>query len=123
MKRYKMLVFTSAIEGRDDEFNEWYQSRHLPDVTAVPGFRAAQRFKLAKVLSKGAEAKPYLSIYEIETGDLDSTISEMRARARTEIMPISEAMAPGTFGVVYEESGAVVSSISFDRAGDAGEGQ
>lgn len=121
MPRYKMLVFTSAIEGREDEFNDWYQSRHLPDVTAVPGFQAAQRFTLAKVLSKGGEAKPYLSIYEIETDDLDATISDMRSRARTEIMPISEAMAPGTFGVVYEEAGAMVSSIAFGPASEAGE--
>lgn len=121
MPRYKMLVFTSAVDGRENEFNDWYQSRHLPDVTAVPGFRAAQRFKLAKVLSKGAEAKPFLSIYEIETDDLDATISEMRSRARTEIMPISDAMAPGSFGVVYEEAGDVVSSFSFDSPDSAGE--
>ena len=115
--KYKLLVFTSALDGRDDEFNAWYQQRHLPDVTTVPGFRAAQRFKLSKVLSKGAEAKPYLSIYEIETDDLDATISDMRGRARTEIMPISTAMAPGTFGVVYEESGPVVWSFTADEAG------
>jgi len=106
-----MLVFTSAVEGREGEFDDWYQSRHLPDVTAVPGFRAAQRFRLAKILSKGAEAKPNLAIYEIETDDLESTIAEMRSRARTEIMPISDAMGPGTFGVVYEETGAVVTSF------------
>jgi hypothetical protein len=118
--RYKMLVFTSAVTGREGEFNEWYQSRHLPDVTAVPGFRAAQRFKLAKILSKGADAKPYLSIYEIETDDLDATIAEMRGRARTDIMPISDAMATGTFGVVYEEAGDIVSSIAFNFSDDAG---
>lgn len=121
MPRYKMLVLTSAVEGREDEFNEWYQSRHLPDVTAVPGFQSAQRFKLAKVLSAGADAKPYLSIYEIETDDLDATISEMRGRARTERMPISLAMAAGTFGVVYEEAGPAVSSITADDARYLGE--
>ena len=123
MPRYKMLVMTNAVEGREDEFNEWYQSRHLPDVTAVPGFHSAQRFKLAKVLSKGASAKPYLSIYEIETNDLEATISEMRRRARTEGMPISEAMAAGTFGVVYEEAGPVVSSTASAPAQDGGAAQ
>lgn len=123
MPRYKMLVLTSAVEGREDEFNEWYQSRHLPDVTVVPGFRSAQRFTLAKVLSAGADAKPYLSIYEIETDDLDATLAEMRSRARTERMPISQAMAAGTFGVVYEEAGPVVCSIIEDSPYDLGEEQ
>lgn len=121
MPKYKMLVLTSAVESREDEFNEWYQSRHLADVTAVPGFRSAQRFKLAKVLSAGADAKPYLSIYEIETDDLDATIGEMRGRARTERMPISQAMAAGTFGVVYEEAGPVVLAIDLDNTQEHGE--
>jgi hypothetical protein len=118
-----MLVMTSPVEGREAEFNEWYQSRHLPDVAAVPGFLSAQRFSLAKVLSKGAEAKPYLSIYEIETDDLEATISEMRGRARTESMPISDAMAPGTYGVVYEEAGAAVATTLDGMPGYGGEPQ
>ncbi len=109
MPKYKLVVMTSAVDGRDEEYNDWYQKRHLPDVTAVEGFHAAQRFKLVKVLSKH-EAKPYMSIYDIETDDIDESIREMRSRARTERMPISDALAAGSFGVLYEEAGPVVFS-------------
>jgi hypothetical protein len=109
MPKYKMLVMSSPVDGREDDFNEWYQAQHLGDVTAVPGFVSAQRFKLAKVLS-AHEALPYLSIYDIEAEDLETAIKEMRGRARTHIMPISDALARGSFGVVYEEAGPIVRS-------------
>ena len=41
MGRYMFLGLTNATEGRDDEFNDWYDNRHLPDVLAVEGFVAA----------------------------------------------------------------------------------
>ena len=28
----KMLVFTNAREGRDEEFNRWHDETHLPEV-------------------------------------------------------------------------------------------
>ncbi len=114
MPKYKMLVMTSPVDGREDDFNEWYQTRHLGQVTAVPGFVSAQLFKLAKVLS-AHEAQPYLAIYDIEADDLDGVITEMRGRARTDLMPISDALARGSFGVVYEEIGPIVRS-----AGESG---
>jgi hypothetical protein len=97
-------------EGMEEEFNAWYQHRHLPDVTAVAGFKSAQRFKLTKVMSSH-EAYPYLSIYDIETDDIEAALKDMKSRARTERMPISKALAPGSFGVVYEEAGPAVFAL------------
>ncbi len=49
MGTYKLLVLTNAVEGRDDEFNQWYDHQHIPDALDVPGYVAAQRFRLADV--------------------------------------------------------------------------
>jgi hypothetical protein len=50
-----MLVFTNPVEGQDDAFNEWYDSRHFVDVLNVPGVVAAQRYDLAPMTPTAAE--------------------------------------------------------------------
>ena len=67
MAKHALMVFTNAIEGRDEEFNRWYNETHLKDVLAVEGFASAQRFRIAGV----TEAAPfaYLALYELDTDE------------------------------------------------------
>jgi len=44
MQRCNLIVFTNPVEGRDDEYNDWYTNTHLPDVLKIPGITGAQRF-------------------------------------------------------------------------------
>lgn len=111
MPKYKFIVLTEPVEGRDAEFNDWYQNVHLGDVVAIEGFTAAQRFRFAKTLGGGEdEAFPYLAIYEIETDDIDEVLAELNRRRGTERMGISEALGPKVYAVVYEEFGSPVES-------------
>jgi hypothetical protein len=88
-----LVVLTNPVEGREDEFNEWYSGRHLDDVLAVEGFTAAQRFKLVdSKLSRGCEHR-YLAIYEADHDDAERAETALFAAAGTDAMPISEAMA------------------------------
>jgi len=93
MGRYTLLVLTNAVADRDDEFNDWYDNQHIPDALEVPGYVAAQRFRLADVQMAGAPGSRwrYLAIYEIETNDLNATMAESMSRAGTERMPQSAA--------------------------------
>ncbi|MDA3630739.1 hypothetical protein OU415_35305 [Saccharopolyspora sp. WRP15-2] len=76
MGRYKFVVFTKPIEGREAEYNEWYDDQHVPDVLNVPGFVAAQRFRLASdQRMPGPLEWEYLAIYEIETDDLKESLA------------------------------------------------
>jgi hypothetical protein len=108
MRRFKMLVFSEPFEGRDGEFNEWYTGRHLDDLCALPGFTAAQRFKVHSV-SMGATLNKYLAIYDVETDDPDWVIENMFAARDTPAMPISPAFnLDATSVMLYEElTGAV----------------
>jgi len=47
MAIYKLIALGNPVEGQDTEYNDWYTNQHLQDVTDVPGYRSAQRFKLA----------------------------------------------------------------------------
>src|SRR5436190_568213 len=49
MERHVFVVFTNAVEGQENIYNEWYADVHLKDVLKVPGIVAAQRFKLSDV--------------------------------------------------------------------------
>ncbi|MGE3692912.1 MAG: hypothetical protein AB7F98_16175 [Novosphingobium sp.] len=103
MRRFKMLVFSEPFEGRDEEFNEWYTTRHLDDICALPGFTSAQRFTLHSV-SMGAMLNKYLAIYDVETDDPDWVIENMFANRDTPAMPMSPAFnIDPTSVMLYEE--------------------
>ncbi|MGH7822062.1 MAG: hypothetical protein ACREQ9_20050 [Candidatus Binatia bacterium] len=100
MKRYEFVVLSNPQDGRDDEYNEWYDRRHLADVLAVPGLVAARRFRLAKPDGKRHR---YLALYEIETADLGATLKDLYGRIGSASMPISEAIdMDGVDATVYE---------------------
>ncbi len=112
MPRHKLVVMTKPVEGREREYNEWYQKVHLPDVVAIPGVKSAQRFRLKLPLGPGVERQPYLAVYDIETDDVDRVVSELKSRTADGRMVISTAMSTEIFAGVYDELGAAVSSGS-----------
>jgi hypothetical protein len=92
MATHRFIVFTEARPGREAEYNDWYDNRHLPDVLAVPGFVGVQRFRLQPNTGGTSSTTRYLAIYEIETNNLTETMAELLKRANTASMPISDAL-------------------------------
>ena len=90
MAKHTFIVFTNPVEGKESEYNDWYNRQHVPDVLNVPGFVSCQRFRLAdaQMSRDGNRVHKYLAVYEIETDDLAATLKELRARGGTaEIVP------------------------------------
>lgn len=109
MPRYKMIVLSQPAEGREAEYNDWYQNFHLNQVVNIRDIQSAQRFRLVRKLVEQREASPYAAIYEIETEDIDAVLDELRAAAGTEALKISPALATDfTNATVYEEFGVAV---------------
>jgi hypothetical protein len=94
MAKYTFVVLSNpTTPGQEAEYNEWYNKIHIPDVLNVPGFVAAQRFKLAD--SQFADGKPahrYLALYELETDDLKGSFKELQKRVGTADMFMSDAI-------------------------------
>ena len=42
------LVYSNPVPGMEDEFNEWYSSRHVHEILRVPGYLSAQRFRVTR---------------------------------------------------------------------------
>jgi hypothetical protein len=103
-----MVVMSNPVEGREDEYNDWYQNVHLGELVALEGFQSARRFRLTRSLVEG-ENYPYMAIYEIETDDLDSVLQNLVQVAESERLTMSDSIdTANTRAVVFEEFGAVV---------------
>ena len=93
MSRHCLVVFSNPVEGREDEYNDWYTNTHLRDVLKIPGFIGAQRFARSKE-QLGSEPLPYryMAIYDIETDDIKATMEALGKAAAAGEMMISRAM-------------------------------
>ena len=108
-KKYKMVVFTNAVEGKDKEFNDWYQNTHLKQIVSIKSFVQAQRFRFnTSIIPGSADPARYMAIYDIETDDINATLGAMSDHAASGRMPLPDSMGPPTIGAVYEEFGEVV---------------
>ena len=98
MKRFKMVVLSNAKTGREDEYTDWYANRHLADIVAVPGFVSAQCFKLREAMGF-PHRHQYLAIYEMESDDPLSVISEMVRRRNSMVVTDAQDTDTVTCGV------------------------
>jgi hypothetical protein len=104
-KKNVMLVLSNAVEGKEEDFNHWYSDVHLADGLKVPGFVAAQRFKLSDVQRKGVPPAQwkYLTVWEIEADDPTEALAETARRVRTPQMPVPDNTITDIWAYVYEE--------------------
>src|SRR3972149_10841046 len=101
MSRYLFVVMTNSGEGKDAEFNRWYDNQHIPDVLRVPGMKSAHRFRLQD--GPGAEGTPrYLTLYEVDE-EPAKVMAEIGKRVNTPQMAMTDAMGQGTKTLWYEE--------------------
>lgn len=83
MTRHLLIVHSEAAPGHDeDDFNDWYDHVHLPEVLKVPGFRAAQRFTAVPGVHGELPEHRYMTSYEIETDDLAATMTTLSQAAQ-----------------------------------------
>ena len=105
MGTFKLLALTKPATGREDEYNIWYDGTHVPEVLSIPGYKAAQRYKLRAPLMAG-EASPYMAVYDIETDDIEALLKEVKRRAAAGEITQSDAVdSHSNYLAIYEEFG------------------
>ena len=57
-----LLTITEPPPAMEEEFNAWYDTEHLAERLAIPGFRSAQRW----TLDGASAAGKYLATYELD---------------------------------------------------------
>lgn len=71
--RSLLFALSNPVPGQEAEFNEWYDTRHVPESMAVPEVRAATRFVVADVdvvPGQKLDTHRYITVYEID-GETD----------------------------------------------------
>jgi len=87
-----MMVLATAKPGQADSLDSWYDSRHIPDLLAVPGVKSARRYDVRPMKLPEGIGPQFLALYEIEADDIDSVLMEVGRRNDTEAMPSSPAL-------------------------------
>ena len=69
MASWLLVIESNCIDpAREQEFNDWYNNVHIPDIFETKCFVKAGRYELPNP----PEGKgKYLAVYEIESDDLD----------------------------------------------------
>jgi hypothetical protein len=89
--KFLMVVTSGAKDGRDAEYNDWYDSTHLGDICSIPGVTSGRRYD-AIPQSPNPQPAPYLAIYEIEADDPGTVMAEMARRAQAGEFLMSDAL-------------------------------
>jgi hypothetical protein len=102
MPTHRFIVLTNPVEGREDDFNDWYTGRHIPDVLSVPGIVSAQRFRIVEKEYTGSPYK-YLSIYDFDIDCPTDVLDAISSRTKTGAMALSDALdRSDIYAVAYE---------------------
>jgi hypothetical protein len=106
-----MLVLSNAKDGREAEFNQWYDRHMRETIDKLDGFAAAQRFELADL--DGAPDVPYryLAVYDVEDDRIARAYeqflygrqerAEAAAAGRQPMITVSDSLDPAAFLVGF----------------------
>jgi hypothetical protein len=83
---YTLIVYTSPADGREDEYNAWYDDIHLAEFSALPGVITGRRFKVA-----GEDKSQYAAIYELSSHP-DEVMAAMNAGIKDGTVHMSDAV-------------------------------
>lgn len=113
MARSIFVVQTNAEAGRDDDFNDWYSNVHIPEILALPGFVAAQRFLLARIPGDPASesyAYQYLTIYEVDCPPEEAKAVLGQAKSGPSPLSMTDTIGPIRSGTFFTEMGPRVTA-------------
>ncbi|MBQ75730.1 MAG: hypothetical protein CMQ20_12015 [Gammaproteobacteria bacterium] len=100
-----VLVLTEPTEGKQDEFDDYYENLHLDEVLSTTGWDTAKRFELVDEVGGKCPLK-HLALYEVETDDPADIIPTLN-RTRSERQQ-SGALNKLTASVwVFSETGSL----------------
>lgn len=91
MAKFLMVVTSSAKDGQDQEYNEWYDGTHLGEICSIPGVTSGRRYDAIPV-TPNPQPGGYLAIYEIEADSAEVVLGEMMKRAQAGEMSMSDAL-------------------------------
>ena len=79
MASHLFIVESNCVDPtREGEFNDWYNQIHILDIMSTGYIDKATRYELTTAPPEGRGR--YLAVYEIESDNIDYTMSEVRVK-------------------------------------------
>jgi hypothetical protein len=100
-----LLAMTDIPAEVEAEFNDWYDTEHVPERIAIPGFRSAQRFQAIEGGPK------YQALYDLESVAVLDTpeykrLRETASERTNRIMPQFRNLHRGIYTQIFPEGAA-----------------
>ncbi|MGE0824337.1 MAG: hypothetical protein AB7G75_14110 [Candidatus Binatia bacterium] len=95
-----LAVWTDIAPEAEHEFNEWYNTEHIPQLLEVPGFLSGRRYQ-------AVERKPqYLALYDLTDvsvlkSDAFRQVREMPTEWTKKMRPLFRNTAIGMFQLIF----------------------
>ncbi len=95
-----LAVWTDIAPEAEREFNEWYDSEHIPQLLGVPGFLSGRRYQ-------AVEGEPkYLALYdlsdaEVLKSDAFRQVRETPTEWTKKMLPLFRNTAIGTYRQIF----------------------
>ena len=99
---FRMLAMTNAADGRDADFNQWYDGTHVPELLAAGGYASAERYRKRDTLTGGFD-HDYLAVYSLSGKDWPSVERDMQKAAAVPLT-LSDAARMDTIRLVTYEA-------------------
>lgn len=90
--KYTLIVYTSPVEGREDDYNAWYDGTHLQEFSALPGVISGRRFKVA------GDSNQYAAVYELSAHP-DEVMAAMNAGVKDGTVRMTDALDLGSISM------------------------
>ena len=105
MPQCRLIALTTPLPGREEEYHDWYNNVHLPELVNMFNMDGAQRFELVAKLM-GGDDNQYLAIYEFEADDPAAMLAKMGEAAQSGKMTQSDAQDMGkTYTALFQDIG------------------
>ncbi len=88
--------------SREKEYNHFFDNFHLPDVLSAPGFVSARRYAVKEL--RNGRGK-YFAVYEIETDDIDKSMTlrrEWREKEKAQGRAMVQ-LVPNTYLPIWQD--------------------
>lgn len=103
MGRYVLVGYSNAVEGREDEYNDWYWNHHFKDILALPGVTSGRRFTPANAqLGDLTPSFKYLGMFEVECEHPQDFFRDLGERVASGTMSRSTSVAEGSSLVLWQ---------------------
>lgn len=74
MAIFNLIVFMGPVEGKEDEFNKWYDEDHVPHALGLTGFKSGRRFRTGPDYMGRQAPAGYAALYEIEADSIEAAL-------------------------------------------------